>query len=838
MCRIKIAAMLLCMVVLASCAPHPIESSRPVLARSGLRHEPYGLNNLYGSKEAPVSWWDRAPRDPLAGETVTICAAYWGTEDTLWLDYTVDGAAQEPVKLRHSANLYIGQLAVRQHKAVIGPFVQGQVVEYRIRPGDTEELLGPFSFTVTDWEPLTTVQGASHKNDTVIISAESASHSIALNLSEVAGTVSLDISAQKKSSGKTPKDSYMLDTLSLNLDGPELSLSEVQGRTLWSLAGAEILTDGQRLRAVRLSIDAPPEQGFYGLGMRYDSVNHQGKTLYNYCVNWYTDQRDESYAPVPFYFVPEQYGLYVVSTDLTVFDLCDSDPERCTITVPIEKEQVSIRLFTGSNEAISAGYAAVAGAAVLPPLWAFGPWISANEWNRQSEVEEQLAQTLRYEIPTTAIVLEAWSDEETFYIWNDARYTPRGEDVPPALSDFAFGGRWPNPAGMIDSLHDAGIRVLLWQIPVLKRSQNPLPQSLRDQAYAIEQGYVIQNADGSPYRLPSGTWFGDSLLLDFTSIDASSWFLDKRRYLLEELGIDGFKTDGGEFVWGRDTVASNGLSGHALRGAYPDLYADAYFDYARAYVPDAITFSRAGGAAAQMHPVHWVGDQTSTESAFEDAIRAMLNLSHSGVPFAAWDIAGFSGDVPSTELYLRSVAQAAFSPIMQLHSETSGDPSPSHARTPWSMAERKGDQRCLEVYRYYANLRMNLLPYIWQEAQYAAENGQPLMRGMAYAFPGDTEAAKYDLQYLFGRDLLVAPVTSSYAESAKVYLPAGRWVDFFTGQVYNGGLHTVHCPLGSLPVFVREGAEIPLWLGESGELGSYVGNNIEAMQEAVCKLIW
>lgn len=198
----------------------------------------------------------------------------------------------------------------------------------------------------------------------------------------------------------------------------------------------------------------------------------------------------------------------------------------------------------------------------------------------------------------------------------------------------------------------------------------------------------------------------------------------------------------------------------------------------------------------------------------------------SGIPFVAWDIAGFSGDVPTTELYCRSVTQAAFSPVMQLHSETSGDPSPSVARTPWNMAERKGSDTCLEVYKYYANLRMNLLPYIYSEAAYSSESGEPLMRSMAYEFPEDGEAAEYEYQYMLGRSLLVAPVTEISSGRVEVYLPEGEWYGFFDGERYEPGIHIFECELNEIPVFVRGGAVIPLNTA-NGELGSYVGNGTE-----------
>jgi alpha-glucosidase (family GH31 glycosyl hydrolase) len=278
-------------------------------------------------------------------------------------------------------------------------------------------------------------------------------------------------------------------------------------------------------------------------------------------------------------------------------------------------------------------------------------------------------------------------------------------------------------------------------------------------------------------------------------------------------------------VWGRDVAASDGTKGDELRNAYPDLYAQAYFDYARSYTKDAITFSRAGGSSMQQHPVCWVGDQSSTEQAFKEALLATLSASMSGIPFAAWDIAGFSGDVPSSELYQRAVAQAAFSTIMQVHSETSGDPVPSQARTPWNMAERKGNDDCLETYRYYANVRMNLLPYIYSLARHSSITGEPLMRSMAYSCPELDLNDKYLYQYMLGDSLLVAPVTDVSRKKAEVYLPEGTWYGLFDNKEYQGGEYTIDCPIDEIPVFVREGAILPMNLNAKFEFGGSIGND-------------
>ena len=143
------------------------------------------------------------------------------------------------------------------------------------------------------------------------------------------------------------------------------------------------------------------------------------------------------------------------------------------------------------------------------------------------------------------------------------------------------------------------------------------------------------------------------------------------------------------------------------------------------------------------------------------------------------------------------------------------------------MALRKGNDACLETYRYYANLRMNLLPYIYTEARWSSRTGEPLMRSMAYAFPEDKTAADYEYQYLFGRELLVAPVTAPNSKEIEVYLPEGTWYDFFSGERYEGGIYRLPVAVDEIPVFVRAGTVLPVNTDEAGTLPSYVGNGTD-----------
>ena len=282
------------------------------------------------------------------------------------------------------------------------------------------------------------------------------------------------------------------------------------------------------------------------------------------------------------------------------------------------------------------------------------------------------------------------------------------------LEDFAFppDGPWPDPKGMVDRLQRAGVQLVLWQIPALKAMDAPHAQHDADTAHAVAQGYVLRRQNGELYR-NGAFWFHDALIPDFTQDKAADWWLNKRAYLVEQLGVAGFKTDGGEHLQGHDVVAADGRRGSELANAYPNLYVGAYHLFARRLRNgDAVTFSRAGYTGAGAFPAHWAGDENSTWEAYRRSLHAGLSSALSGVLFWGWDIGGFSEALPSAELYLRATAAAAFAPIMQYHSEYRQPGAPSKDRTPWHIQERSGDERVVPIYRFFAKLRMQLIPYL------------------------------------------------------------------------------------------------------------------------------
>src|SRR5205823_3180682 len=204
---------------------------------------------------------------------------------------------------------------------------------------------------------------------------------------------------------------------------------------------------------------------------------------------------------------------------------------------------------------------------------------------------------------------------------------------------------------------------------------------------------------------------------------------------------------------------------------------------------------------------HWAGDEDSTWEAFRASVTAGITAGACGVFFWGWDLAGFSGEIPSGELYLRAAAMACFCPIMQYHSEYNHHRRPSNDRTPWNIAERTGDARVVPIFRKFACLRRRLVPYLVEQARLSVAARKPLMRGLFFDCPDDPEIWDFPYQYMLGDDILIAPVLAASCAAIEVYIPRGSWVDPWRGGEIDGPTRLqATAPLDEIPIFLRADA--------------------------------
>jgi alpha-glucosidase (family GH31 glycosyl hydrolase) len=793
-------------------------------------HTPHGTDHPY--QAGPD---ERIPRDPISGDMVSVgfLTTPGGAAQGVRLFWTRNGRPQTPV---HGRPLAVG----RDHDrwlVELGVLEAGDAVEYwMVAEGEAGPVESErYRFAARRRRSLAGIAGVVETPEGQLIATRAADgrSGLALRLRAVPEGMQLTFGGAapvegQPAGGVSCAFGASEATASLSLDaGGRLTLSLGESSVPLRLRWVEE-ADGT-LAAVELSGELADDECLVGLGERFDALNQRGRAPDVAVYEQYKNHGNRTYLPVPFVISSRGYATLVEGTGHVAYDLGQSveDRWRCVAQAGGGKP-VTIDLFVGDPAACVGALTARTGRpAAPPPAWAFGLWMSSNEWNTQARVEREVALHHEHGIPATVLVIEAWSDETTFYIWNGARYQPRAGGEAPRLGDFTFpaDGPWPDPKGMTDALHAAGIRLLLWQIPALKQIAEPHPQHDADCAHAEEQRYVLRGAGGAPYRNPA-FWFNGAMIPDFTSPAATAWWMGKRAYLLDELGVDGFKTDGGEHLQGRAISAGDGRRGDELVNAYPNLYIGAYHRFAIEHRGgDALTFSRAGHTGVGAFPAHWAGDENSTWEAFRRSIVAGLSAGLSGVPFWGWDIAGFSEALPSAELYLRATAMAAFCPIMQYHSEYTAPGEPSKDRTPWRIGEHSGDARVIPLARHFARLRMALLPYLVREAAHSAASGEPMLRALLLDHPDDPTCWGVADQFRLGRDLLVAPVVEEGATSRRLYLPQGQWHDLWSGNAsQGGGWREVDAPLDQIPVFVRAGAILPLQLGPGQRLGDDVGN--------------
>jgi alpha-glucosidase (family GH31 glycosyl hydrolase) len=574
----------------------------------------------------------------------------------------------------------------------------------------------------------------------------------------------------------------------------------VEGPAVTDVADVSWLCTTEGPVRVRFSMRLRDGEHVVGFGERYHALDQRGEILDTVVFEQYKHQGHRTYLPMPYALVvgAAGWGFHVRTSRRCRFDVAATVADRILVEADVSTVDttLTLRLYAGEPAKVVSEFLSETGPAATPPDWVFRPWMSGNEWNTQARVEAEVARSRAEGIPVGAVVIEAWSDEETFTCFRDARYRTNPDGAPHALADFTFppDGAWPDPRGMVDRLHADGVRVLLWQIPLIPTDRGaPGSQVRADAGTLTDRGYAVREEDGSAYR-NRGWWFPGALLPDFTNPAAREWWLAKRRYLVEELGIDGFKTDGGEHAWGEELRYFDGTRGDQTNNRYPVLYAQAYHELT------PVTFSRAGFTGSAASPCHWAGDEDSTWAGLRASITAGLSAGLGGIWYWGWDLGGFSGELPSAELYLRSAAAATFAPILQYHSEFNHHRQPCADRTPWNIAERTGDPSVLDVFRRFATLRERLVGYLVEQAGL----GRPLMRPLCFDFPHDERVWDFPLQYQLGDDLLVAPVTEPGAWTWRAYLPAGRWRDLFNGTVHNGPSVVERAvPLDEIPVYRR-----------------------------------
>lgn len=805
-------------------------------------HNPEGTGNKYMCETI-----QRVPVYPVENESVFIRMITQPLHlvKEAYLKYMVNGVEQSKSKME----LETSKDGEQFWQANIGNFNFAETIKYcfEVITEDNVITSSLFDFTVRNWVPIGEKVCVQEKEDSFLLSFPALVKDGRMPTLKVSAVEKQEIKISFSMNEDKPEGDMSSEfSKKLELDGNFINVELEDGVLSIGISDvvrsynnngmtfAELLTDGRgTVYKVRYNTKILSGEKFFGMGERFSVIEYRGNEIDNYVYNEYTNQQLRTYIPVPFAISSKGYGVFAETMMYSVFHFGTRLDDLLEIEVDIDKQTQALDtyLFIGCPKENIQSFAKVTGKPVLPPKWAFGPWMSSNNWDTQDETIKQADLTEKYKIPSTVLVLEQWSDEATYYIFNDAKYEVKHGKKYFGYEDFSFPkwGRWPDPKRMVKELHDRGLKVILWQMPSQKYMDGIAhAQRDEDERVMLQEGYHIKHADGRPYRIPVYEWFKRSVVPDFTNPKAKEWWHGKRRYLLDDIKIDGFKTDGGECIYGEDLLFYDGRTGEQMRNQFPNEYVQSFYEFANERRDgDAVTFSRAGYTGAQAMPMHWAGDEFSTYEAFRASVKAGISCSMSGIPFWGWDIGGFHGEIPTADLYIRSTQFAAFCPVMQYHAETKGEQN--RDRTPWNIAERANKPCVISLYKKFADLRMNMLPYIFEQAKLTSNTGIPVMRAMFLEYPNDESSIGMSGQYFFGDSLLVAPVMEENVGVKDVYLPKGSWVDFFEGTQHAGGkFMTVKCDIENIPVYIKENSVIPLNLGDDLMLCSDVGNDVKA----------
>ena len=547
---------------------------------------------------------------------------------------------------------------------------------------------------------------------------------------------------------------------------------------------------------------------YYGFGERFNMLNQARTTVRNASQDNSGAKGGSSYKPAPFWMSTTGYGVWVDTTADATFDMNATSSTDVIVTVAAEKLRVV--LFRGPEfPKILEQFTGLTERAIVPPYWAFAPWMGRDFHQSEAEVREDVDRTRELGLPASVILIDSpWATSYNSYKFNPKQFA----DAP----------------GMVKHLHEAGYKLVLWHTPWIN-TQTDAPGetgfadkiALHGENYdeAAQHGFFVKRPDGTPYV---GRWWkGMGSLIDFTNVQAKAWWQNQVRQAIGA-GADGFKDDDAEGNFIGDVTFADGTSKELMRNRYALLYQNAVEELiGKDLKGNGVVLARSTTTGANGIGFLWAGDNESNfsrENGLPTVVTAGLNAGMSGMPLWTADLGGYIAmpGGPDARVLLRWTEFAAFSPVMELLSQTNLQPwmwdGAAGGTGSGAAGSGAAGSGALDVYRKYAVLHMSLFPYRYAAAQEAARTGMPILRALPLLYQNDAKARVASAEYMFGPDFLVAPVVDEGTQRP-VYLPylaEGRWIDLWTGVETSGGRTVVvDAPLEVVPVFVRSGAVIP-----------------------------
>jgi len=498
------------------------------------------------------------------------------------------------------------------------------------------------------------------------------------------------------------------------------------------------------------------DEHFYGLGERGSGLDLKGQSIELWPYDTVGNHTPRMYKCIPFFMSSKGYGIYLNTSFPTRFDI--GSWSFISYTMYAKTDHLDYFFIYGPKfKEILSRYTDITGKPQLPPKWSFGLWMSRCSYRSQKEVLD-IAHRLREErIPCDVIHIDFWHK-----------------------LDFIFTEDFPDPSAMVKALNEDGFKLSLWQHPYLIKGTKIYEE-------AMEKGYLAKDGSGKP--------FGEIGIIDLSNPEAVQWYKNVLRKLLE-MGASVIKTDFGEAA--DEKAYYRNIKGEAMHNLFPLLYNKAVFEITEEVKGkgNGIIWARSAYAGSQRYPLHWSGDTTANFYHLQTVLRSGLQFGLSGFVFWSHDIGGFLYE-PSPKLYIRWAQFGLFCSHSRCHGTT--------PREPWHYGEE-----ALRIFRKYDELRYSLIPYIYSQAYICVEKSLPMVRALVLEYQDDRNVYHIDDEYLFGENILVAPILNENDER-NIYIPEGIWYDFWNNKEYTGKQWIKYiAPLDIMPIFVRKGSIIPM----------------------------
>lgn len=556
-------------------------------------------------------------------------------------------------------------------------------------------------------------------------------------------------------------------------------------------------------RGITVTLPMETREDIYGFGLQLQGFNQAGRRRYIKVNSDPVANTGESHAPVPFYISSAGYGLFVNTFRYTTF-LCGTNSEKgqsagmtsenepheefseaaiyalkrakeerkVIIDIPAA-EGVELYLFEGNIPEVVQRYNLFSGGGCVPPMWGLGMWYRIYGGSDEKTLEKLAEQFRDEKIPMDVLGLEPG--------WHSHSYS----------CTYKWSYLFPHPDEMIEKMSEQGYRLNLW-----------------------EHLYVYPKApfykELMPYSGDYEVWNG--LIPDFATKEASKLFENYHRDTFVKKGIAGFKLDEcdnsdynpSNWAFPDSTEFPSGMDGEQMHLAIGTLYQNLIYRIYRQENRRTYSQVRSSGALAAPLPFVLYSDLYD----HKQFIRGVVNSGFSGLLWCPE-----VRDCANGDDLLRRLQTVVFSAHALINSWRI--PSP-----PWKQTdiEKNLAGETMDTATYYTEecrklfaLRMSLLPYLYSAFVEYSHTGKPPIRALVLDYPEDMEARMVDDEYLFGDSMLVCPLTYEDGTSRKVYLPQGRWYNFFTGEEAEGGqMFEIHAAYDEIPVFVKDGAMIPV----------------------------